>query len=233
MTDASSLWRRESELFRYDLVMASCECSEARSNKGSSAWHAMTSYLTRGGRLFGSDFMYVWYRYSTDTALSDALSITGAGPDGHSPLSIDPSQPHGRALAEWMGMMDPGAPYGEIGSREVFDNIASAASPAVKVWATSTSARSSGPRPRIFTIDVPAGAPAGQQCGRAVHFDAHVAAATDANSASRASARAAFPNGCGGDALTSTERAAAYLFFNLASCLPSDAAPSPVPGNVP
>jgi hypothetical protein len=232
MTEASSLWRKTTELAKYDMVLLSCECSEARSNKGNEAWDAMTRYLGQGGRIFGSDFMYVWYRYSPDARLSNALAITGAAPEGNNPLTIDTSFARGRALADWLKVVDPSSTYGQIVSNEVFDNVVGAAPAAVRVWASSTSPRSDVAHPRILSINIPPGVPAPQQCGRAVHLDAHISTLTEEFSASAASAHPSFPGVCGGD-LMNAEVALAYLFFDLAGCVPDDAIPPPIGKEVP
>jgi hypothetical protein len=103
------LWRSESELRKYDLTLFSCECSEQLLNKGPDAYDAVTKYLAEGGRVFGSDFMYVWYRNATDPSLANALNIRGGAPPGRNPMVIDTSfpKPNGKALADWMKFVDP------------------------------------------------------------------------------------------------------------------------------
>ena len=51
---------------KYDMLILSCECSEWVDNKGPQAYLAMTDYLAKGGRIFGTDYSYAWYRHMTD-----------------------------------------------------------------------------------------------------------------------------------------------------------------------
>ena len=60
------LWGNLAELSQYDMAMLSCECDEHLENKGAAAYDAVNRYLAMGGRIYSSDFQYVWYKYSPD-----------------------------------------------------------------------------------------------------------------------------------------------------------------------
>jgi hypothetical protein len=225
-TEATTLWRSESELKKYDLTLFSCECSEQLMNKGPEAYDAVTKYLAQGGRVFGSDFMYVWYRYATDPVMMNALDIRGGAPPGRNPLVIDTSFPKGKALADWMKFVDPMITYGEITAQSVFDNFKTAMMPTAQVWASSPASGGmpTETHPRIITINTPASAPQDKQCGRAVHLDAHISTSRDFSSSSMAP----FPAPCG-TTLNKGEEALAFLFFDLAACIQNDAEPIVIP----
>jgi hypothetical protein len=219
MRDASVLWGNLSELQKYDLAILSCECAEQLDNKGAAAWDAMTKYLAMGGRVFGTDFQYVWYKNSTDAALRGLASIPGGGiMPGDNPVLLDTSFPKGKALADWFAFVRPGFPYGEITCERVFDNFTSVAtSPASRVWGSSAAVERMGTYPRFVTVNTPAGAPPGEQCGRAVHLDAHI-------SPLEAFDVGTYPRDCGTD-LVDGEQLLAFFLFDVAACVQEDSKP--------
>jgi len=148
-------------------------------DKGPTAYDAVTKYLAMGGRVFGTDYQYVWYQYSPDSKLAGFAQIQGkAGvsvPVDPPTVSLDTSFPKGKALADWLAFVTPSLPYGQIDSSIVFDNFASVMKPAAQVWGSSGSVDPPLPvHPRFITVNTPVGMPVDQQCGRAVHLDAHV-----------------------------------------------------------
>jgi hypothetical protein len=234
MTPAETLWRSESELGKHDLTLLSCECDEYLANKGAAAYQAMARYLARGGRIFGTDYMYVWYRDSPDSALRGTLGIQGGAPPGDSPMVIDTSFPKGKALADWMKFLDRSLTYGQIPSDVVFSNLNSAMPATTQVWATSTKPGSTIPGPRIVSVNTPAGAPGDQQCGRAIHLDAHISPAPGFRGVVGDAGMQGFkfPQDCG-TTLNKGEEALAFLFFDLAACVQKDTMPVVPPIIVP
>lgn len=227
MTPASAFWRSEAELSKYDITLLSCECAEELDGKGPQAYDAMTKYLAKGGRIFGTDFMYVWYQHSTDPNLSGAMSIltkglSGGADIGRSPMRIDTSFPKGKALADWMMVVDPSVTYGEIEADAVYDNINGVMTPTAQTWASSATMGEpvTAADPRILTINTPAGAAADQQCGRAVHLDTHILQPMRVNEFDTTP----FPDSCG-TTLNKGEQALAFFFFDLASCIQDDSKP--------
>jgi hypothetical protein len=210
-----NLWSSEAELSKYDITMLSCECNESLAEKGAAAWDAVTKYVNKGGRLFGTDFMYVWYKYATDPALAGAMTIPGRAPPAASPIVIDTTFPKGKALADWMKFVEPTSTYSQIVSAETMDNFAAVMPGAVQVWGSSPSPASATPRPRILTVNTPVGRPADQQCGRASHIDAHIVANRLTGS---------FPASCGAQ-FSPGETAMAFLLFDLSACIQDDSKP--------
>jgi hypothetical protein len=236
MTLAETLWRDESELAKHDLALLSCQCGEAIDDKGAAAYQAMVRYLARGGRIFGTHFMYVWYRYSPDNALGATLDIAGGVQEAQSPMVIDTSFPKGKALADWMKFLDPGLRYGQIPGNTVFADLKRAMPATTQVWATSTDLGSTTSGPRIVSINTPVGTPSDQQCGRAIHLDAHISPSPPlygtAPVGTDAGAGFQFPNDCG-TTLNKGEEALAFMFFDLAACVQTDTAPVVPPIIVP
>lgn len=226
--NASVLWSSVDELSKFDMVLLSCECREAIVNKGMMAYEAMGAYLNKGGRIFGTDFMYVWYKQAVDAGLRGALTVTGGAPAGDSPMTIDTTFPKGKALADWMKFVDPTVVYGQIRSEEVFDNLAAAMPGTSQVWASSTSPRNAkAAHPRIVTINTPASLPADKQCGRAVHIDAHISMLRTSDlfdPTSNPPTLRPFPKNCGTE-LDKGEIALAFFLFDLAACIQDDTKP--------
>lgn len=225
---AEELWRDASKLKQYDLVILSCECGENTSNKGDVAYAAMTDYLKAGGRIFTTDFMYLWYKYSPDAALSSVASIPGGAPLGGSPMTLDSSFPKGKALVDWLAATS-GIKSGQIKPDNMYANFGSVDQSKAQIWASS----GAGPLyplpgvgkagPRVMTVNVPVGAPAENQCGRAVHIDAHANSTSDYDMVGNE-----FPKGCG-QKPREAESLLSFFFFDLASCIQNDAEPPKPP----
>jgi hypothetical protein len=227
MPPAPQLWSDEAILSRYDLTLLSCECAEVLQTKSATALSAMTGYLGRGGRIFGSHFSYVWLRDSPDRQFATAAAIAPNGPGvPKGPMVVDTTFPKGKALADWMKFLDPTITYGQIVSEQIYNDIVGATRPAAQTWATSPTDNPFGSgalpsRPRIVTVNTPVGLPAEQQCGRAAQLEAHITALP---SFVPSSPQTAFPGVCG-TKLNKGEEALAFLFFDLAACIQDDSKP--------
>ncbi len=221
MTTAKSLWTSLSLMMNYDIIVFSCECYEGTSGKGSSAYSAVTNYLAAGGRVFSTDFQYVWYKYSTDSALSGIATIPGGAPTGGSPVYIDTSFPKGAALSSWLEYIDSStgtSSPAHVTPSYVFANFNTLNSTATAAQRWGYSSGSSNPR--FLTVNTPAGAAAASQCGKAVHLDAHINQFDTVDST--------FPAGCSGS-IGQGEEAFAFFFFDIASCVSPTSTPPPTP----
>jgi hypothetical protein len=228
MTDVDGLWGDYDTLSQYDVGIFSCECEEHLQNKGAAAYDAVTRYLAAGGRVFGTDYQYLWWQHSTDRNWVSAADVPGALPAGFplglSPVKLDTSFPKGKALADWLSVIAPQNTYGEVVSEEVFYNFAGARQGVAQVWGSS--AEMEDPTlehdaaridPRFLTVNLPAGVPVAQQCGKAVHLDAHISALSPAEFER-------FPDSCGAT-LENGEQVLAFFFFDLAACIQEDSKP--------
>lgn len=221
MTDADELWGDYETLSSYDVSIFSCECEEALDNKGTPAYDAVTRYLAAGGRVFGTDYQYVWYQNSADPNWVSAATVPGAPPEGapvgETTIELDTSFPKGKALADWLAVIAPENVYGEVTSAEVFDNFSAARAGVAQVWGNSPE---SG-HPRFLTVNQPAGVPVAEQCGKAVHLDAHITQLSPAEFVK-------FPDDCGTE-LRNGEQVLAFFFFDLAACIQEDSKPVVAP----
>ena len=226
MTDASTLWGDFDALSRYDVAIFSCECEEALENKGAPAYDAVTRYLAAGGRVFGTDYQYVWYQHSTDPNWVSATTVPGAAPNGEptgdTTIRLDTGFPKGKALADWLSVIAPENVYGEVVSTQVFDNFSATRPGVTQVWGSSgTLDDPTLVHPRFVTVNMPAGAPLTEQCGKAAHLDAHIAALSPAEFVR-------FPESCGPE-LANGEQVLAFFFFDLAACIQEDSKPVVAP----
>jgi hypothetical protein len=227
MTLASGLWSDLNELQKYDMGLFSCECEEAPGSKGPAAYEAMTRYLDMGGRVFGTDYQYVWYKYSPDPNLQNALAFRPSEFGDLAPavpVRLDTSFPKGKALADWLANLRPGSSYGEVTCEQVWDNLRGANEAASQVWGVSpppATEMTTSDRPRFVTINTPAGVASSEQCGRAVHLDAHITSSSTILIED-------YPEDCGTELLEG-EEVLAFFFFDVASCIQDDGAPVVVP----
>jgi hypothetical protein len=209
-TNPKPFWSDLTKLKQYDLSIFSCECSESLGSKDAISYKAVTDYLAAGGRVLTSDFQYTWYRSSPDPALSSVSNITGGAPLGTSPFYLNDSFPKGKALADWLQLNAPGAAYGEISADATFDNFKNLVDKnKAQVWASETAGGLG--HTRVFSVNTPVGAKPEEQCGKAMHFDAH-ANSTDS-----------FPNMCN-TPLKRSEALFAFMFLDLASCIQKEGA---------
>ncbi|HEY2903154.1 MAG TPA: hypothetical protein VGL59_21405, partial [Polyangia bacterium] len=111
-------------------------------------------------------------------------------------------------------------------------NITAAMTPTAQVWASSAgfTSKAAAIHPRIITVNTPAGSPADQACGRAVHLDAHISSLAD--SFADDNAGLPFPQSCG-TKLNKGEQALAFLFFDLSACIQDDTKPIVPPKIIP
>jgi hypothetical protein len=224
--DVSELWKDKSELWKYDMAILSCECTEQTANKGEDAYRAVTEYLAAGGRVFGTDFQYVWYRYSTDNKLKNASDIEGGGLFTQGPVKLDTNFPKGKALADWLKFVDPKSTYGSVKTASTFRNFNTVDGTVTQVWGSTTEPAS----PTFMTTNAPVGVPVAEQCGKAVHLDAHITMADTGGSFG--SSKFSFKDLCAKE-LNNGEQVLAFFFFDLASCIQEEKKEPVVPPIVP
>ncbi len=219
MKDARTLWSNAAKLKEYDIAIFSCECSEMPTTKDATSFAAVNDYLNAGGRIFTTDFQYLWYKSSPDPNMRAVAPIPGGAPGGTNPVSLDTTFPKGKALADWLSYVDKTVTYGKVTCDYVFNNFSPADPKKAQIWGSSigvSGGAGTSNNPRFITINTPVGKPVEDQCGKAVHLDAHING-TDTIDAS-------FPAGCK-TPIKAGEEAFAFFFFDLASCIQKDGDP--------
>jgi hypothetical protein len=220
---ATSLWSDLSKLMKYDLTIFSCECEEHLDNKGGgntgAPFTVVSDYMKAGGRIFTTDFMYTWYRYAGDAQLKSAASWRGGAPPAGSPMSFDSTFPKGQALVDWLDVVGATPTKGQLKPDVVWGNVISLDANKTQAWAQSGAPNAAE---RVFTVNVPVGVPAAQQCGKGVHIDAHL------NQLPPDNVDNSYPAGCNSK-MKPGENLLAFFFFDLASCIQNDGQPPAPP----
>jgi len=216
---AQNFWNDTAKLKKYDMMILSCECSENLTNKGGAngpAFAAMQEYLEAGGRIFTTDFMYTWYRYSPNADMRAAINGRWNAPGGGPNMRIDTSFPKGQALADWLQKSAGLASGTTVTPSYTFGNFISNDTSKSQLWAHDSTQK----EPRVVSVNVPVGLPADQQCGKGVHIDAHVNG-TDTVGPN-------YPASCS-TKLLEGENLLAFFFFDLASCIQAEGEPPKPP----
>jgi hypothetical protein len=246
-TPASTLWSTQTLLNTYDVSIFSCECEEPpEAPAGDPSLGVVTDYLNAGGRIFTTDFMYTWYKFSPDPNLGGGSEsdpnigigeIVGGAPGESGPMTLVTSFPKGAALAQWLKfvysgkplpsgvtyMLDPDSQAGEVDPDELYGNIQTLNAAKTVNWANALGA------PHVFTVDTPVGTPSANQCGRGVHIDAHVD--DDIGDQVTCEGSVCYPATCS-TTLKPDEAMFAFFFFDLSSCIQDETEP-PVPPPTP
>jgi hypothetical protein len=233
---AATLWNNLAMLKNFDLAMFSCECEEP-TDANATSYQAVRQYLEAGGRVFSTDFMYVWYKDSSDHNLNNPpWSWPGGAPSGDDPVTIDTSFPKGQSFGDWMYYVSGITPYKtEVATYPpvmnqfpvtaaggyVFDNIYAINPTYGLEWTHSESPATSTQHTRIVTMGMPSASPPASQCGKGVHIDFHVDQAYDRVDST-------YPAGCS-NMMREPELATTFFFFDIASCIQNDQAPPIIP----
>ncbi|HEY5934358.1 MAG TPA: carboxypeptidase-like regulatory domain-containing protein [Kofleriaceae bacterium] len=211
---ASGLWDSADKLKVYDIVFLSCEGSQNEGSKPQPSIDAMKAYADLGGRVFASHWHNIWIggNYTGDNNPSPAVWRDIAEWNGGSNLGgtiyIDEAaNPKGTAFANWMVNVGGSTTRGEIVLQSGTGRLtASSVDPLMgEQWV-----RTSNNNPQMFQFTTPNEQPLDQRCGKVVFTDMHVSG--DPADSGR------FPD-CGGNTLTPQEKALAFMFFDIASCV--------------
>ena len=218
VTDAADLWNDAKRLAPYDIVVLSCEGTEALENKGGdapSARGAMASYAKAGGHVFATHLHSAWLQRSPDEDFRSVASWTAPADVGDE-YGVDTSFPKGDAFAAWLLEARASTTRGRI----VLDNVTASAG-AVRGGVAHGWIRQAVDRTRYFSFNTPVGAGRDSACGRVVYGDLHAFGLGGSD----------FPDGCPGDrnALTPQQLALEFLLFDAFACVDDDALPPTPP----
>ncbi len=243
-TPASDLWGNSSLLNTYDVGVFSCECEEPPEAPAGSMYYAnVQNYLNAGGRIFTTDFMYTWYKFSPDPNMGGTPvgsptigigEIIGGAPIGGSPVNLINSFPKALALTQWLAYVFSGKPLPSgatypfdmlaqmdaVQPDVVFSNVQSLNPTKTVTWAVSPSPTG----PRVFTVDTPVGKTSDMQCGRGVHLDIHI------DQSDGETVGPGYPTSGCNMTMRPEEAMFAFFFFDLSSCIQNEMSmPMPPP----
>jgi hypothetical protein len=238
---ALSLWNSSSKMAGYDILMFSCEGAPYPDNKPQTAMDAVMDYTKNGGRLFLSHWHNVWLEgEQKDRSHGEAeWQALVDWNDNETELAANSStlidEIHNRkgpSFAEWMLNVGGSTTRDEI----VLQNQApDPAMPDAPIVSTGRTTCARIPDDQIKNVEqwvklpdqiqgppVPGGAPQNfqfttpvtvepaQRCGKVVFSDMHV---------SGTSGDGDYPDSCGSNTLTPQEKALAFMFFDIATCV--------------
>jgi hypothetical protein len=238
-SSASSLWDKDSDIERYDIVMLSCE---GTATTGANS-QTVADYVNLGGRVFAEHYHYQFF-YNSALFPNLATWQPGEGNSYTPPIDavIQTTLPNGNAFQEGQALEQWLTNVGALTNNELpitvprGDALVGATNVSTP-WAVTT-----GVTPvttQYFSWDMPfnaakddAGVP--QYCGRVVFSDMHVSGCDGNGSAGcedYTTAPYVVPTGCDATAaLKPTEDAIEFILFDLSSCLvPIGYPPKPPP----
>jgi hypothetical protein len=240
-SNATTLWGSPAKLSSYDIVILSCEGGQFPDTKPPAAQQAVHDYAGLGGRVFLSHWHNIWVGGEEVTA--DHPTATHTLPDWESIATFDfnawqpdlkkkPPDPNTQAT-----LVDESASKGKpfatwllnVGASTVRDQL-----PVVDPRYTLTSVNGGKAERWVYTdpaqplkpgvtgvqdmlFTTPQDQPPANRCGKVVFSDMHVSA--DSSSTAGRPYPGTKGAGCSTDPLTPQEKALAFIFFDIASCV--------------
>ena len=216
---ATTLWNDVDKLKQYDIVFFSCEGGQYPASKSQAAMDAVKAYADFGGRVFMSHWHNIWIEGSTEGGGNQAPAVWpsianwsngGNTSDPATDIIDEQSNPKGTAFATWMLNVMGSTNRGEIIVNEGRQTVTSVDETKAERWVYYQPNMA----PQMFQFTTPNEAPADQRCGKVVFSDMHVSADSSSNPGSPG-----YPGQCDTSPLTPQEKALAFMFFDLASCV--------------
>ena len=230
-TEAYQFWA-SNDIYKYDMILNSCECSPYARDTYGPAYTNMETYLDHGGRLFTSHYQYNWFTdpQAPPEFKSAAQWTPDDGPSYPEPYYIDTSFGKGTAMDQWLQNLfaSSGLPLGQIVLDDI-DNDVAGVNPGTTRWIYNSSdgqpaaVGATNYTTNYLSFDTPFSSSTDMsttvQCGRAVFSDIHVSDGVIST---------VFPSGC--EQLTKEQQVTAFefLFFDLGSCDMPTAVPPPI-----
>ena len=224
-TDSQALWGSTAKLMGYDILINSCEGGQYGNTKSQTEMNNVKSYADMGGRVFLSHWHNIWIEGDTQDGGGQAPMVwTSIATWNNSNTTFDTppdtidelNNPKGPSFAQWMlnvggstvkDQIDISTQTGKNTCMSVDENKAEQ-----WVYWTGAGAGSAGV-PQNFQFTTPNEAMPNQRCGKVVFSDMHV------SGDSSSSPQQPYPSGCAASALTPQEKALAFMFFDIASCV--------------
>ncbi|MBA3394342.1 MAG: carboxypeptidase regulatory-like domain-containing protein [Deltaproteobacteria bacterium] len=224
-SDSKTLWNDVAKLKTYDIVILSCEGAQHPETKSQAAMDAIKAYADFGGRVFLSHWHNVWIEGSTQGGGNQRPAVW-SGPDGIAtwnnsgttfttpPDTIDEiNNPKGTPFATWMlnvmGSPTRGViPIESNTGKQTCTGINNGRAERWVYW------QQGGMQyPQMFQFTTPNETTPDNRCGKVVFSDMHVSGDSDSTPSTP------FPDSCASSALTPQEKALAFMFFDIASCV--------------
>ena len=223
---ATPFWADVNNLKAYDIVILSCEGQQRGSTKPQPALDAMKGYADAGGRVFASHWHNIWVSgdytdggMTQKPAVWDTVGTWNNGTNYNQTITdlIDETgNPKGSAFANWMVNVMGSTVRGEVPVNEARTTSVTLDTTKAERWVyTKAGTNPNVPegRAQMFQFTTPLEDVPDNRCGKVVFTDMHV-------SGSPSSPIMPYPAHCiGGTTLTPQEKALAFMFFDIASCV--------------
>jgi hypothetical protein len=219
LTSATPFWSSVDSLKAYDITILSCEGEQGPDTKPQPALDAMQSYANLGGRVFASHWHNIWVGgnfqdQGNNPTLSPAewrpIATWNNNNNGFNNENVDIDEvnnPKGMLFADWM------VNVGASPTRGIFE-VDEGRATAVSLPDTTKAERwvQRNDQPQMFQFTTPVNVTPDQKCGKVVFTDMHVSGSPQSLDP--------YPGHCiGGNNLTPQEKALAFMFFDIASCV--------------
>ena len=213
-------------LKKYDIVFLSCEGAQYPATKPQAALQAMSDYADLGGRVFMSHWHNIWISGEQNKQATHGIpsweataTWTFAGnpsPDTLTATIDEQGNPKGMQFAKWMDNVGGSVTHDLITPVDQARNTASGVNGDTERWVYLDPATSPNVAGAMnFQFTTPQAADADQRCGKVVFSDMHVSADSSSKPGNP------YPGGCSTQPLTPQEKALAFMFFDIASCVGS------------
>jgi hypothetical protein len=221
-TSATPFWASYDNLKHYDIVILSCEGSQNPLTKPQGALDAMKMYADKGGRVFASHWHNIWISGAAWDSLGifsqvpAVWSTIGTWQDSSGPGTVDVidevGNPKGMSFATWMLNVMGSTTRDQIELVSGTEKSTCTTVDATKAerWTYAQS----NMHPQNFQFTTPNENPTDNRCGKVVFSDMHVSGGPGSGN---------YPTSCGTTlTLTPQEKALAFMFFDIASCVPTN-----------
>lgn len=227
LSSAVPFWSDINQLKNYDIVFLSCEGSQLQSSgndKPQVALDAMKMYADLGGRVFASHWHNIWIGGNfqdnnpnlAPAVWRDIASWRASDGNPGNPILIDEvSNPKGVAFANWMLNVMGSTVRDEIQLTSGTGRATSTDLDLTKAERWVHTGTQSGMTPQMFQFTTPNEVAPDQRCGKVVFSDMHVTGTSNVGTPYPDSC----PGGAGNLTLTPQEKALAFMFFDIASCV--------------
>ena len=214
---ATTFWDNVDKLKPYDITFLSCEGSQRVATKPQAALDAMKAYADLGGRVFASHWHNIWISGQFPTAgptpavWSSIATWTDLGNIATATDIIDEvNSPKGMAYADWMVNVGGSTTRTQIPVTQPRRTATSVDLTKAERWVYLDNGGGQL-LPQIFLFTTPNEMPPANRCGKVVFSDMHVSADSIST--------AAYPGGCSTNPMTPQEKALAFIFFDISSCV--------------
>ena len=222
--NATTLWGTTAKLSTYDIVLLSCEGGQGPGTKPQSAMQAVHDYADAGGRIFMSHWHNIWIGGEVGVpthGLPDWESVAtwdfAAAQNEASQLTIvDETVPKGMSFATWLQNVGATMTRSHLTVNEPRYTCMANDPAKSERWvyvdpAQSTPAGKVSVQDLLFTT--PQNKMPDERCGKVVFSDMHVSSGSTSSSATP------YPGGCSNTPLSPQEKALAFIFFDISSCV--------------